>query len=184
LPVDLDEGNSDRAGRDKLKTLATICAAIGGLTALGVAVFALFVMSSGEPEGFVFAVFIAIVFGIPAAGFTIVMLSLSGVFLVAGSGLERTSVPTSVAVPDPSEQVPANKKWLFWLSYGLFGGAVLWSVPYGFLTFVHFVTGDLVQASGTAKTWLSVAVPLCVGGFLGTFIARNAAKESSTRDMT
>jgi hypothetical protein len=167
-----------------MKTLATICAAIGGLTALGVALIALFVMSSGEPEAFVFAVFIAIVFGIPAAGFTVAMLGLSGVFLAAGNAADRTSVPSSAAGRNPFERVPANKKWLLWLSYGLFGGAVLWSVPYGFLTFVHYVTGDLLQASCAAKMWLSVAGPLCVGGFLARGKARNAANESSTRDMT
>ncbi|MEL6618319.1 MAG: hypothetical protein AAFP16_05540 [Pseudomonadota bacterium] len=121
---------------------------------------------SGGSEGFVFAIFISIVLGIPAAGFATLMFGLSATFGAAALATGHSSAMVSNAPNSPVSQ----NRWLVWLSYCCFGAAILWSVPYGFITFVQMVTGDPVQAVRSALTWLGVAVPLIACGFIGRFV--------------
>ena len=153
-----------------MKIMSLICGAVGIITVLGVGLFALYALFSGGSEGFVFAVFILTVFGIPAAGFAILMFGLSASFGAAALVAGRPSATASNA---PNLPVSQNR-WLVWLSYFCFGAAILWSVPYGFITFVAILTDDPVLANESALMWLGLAVPLIVCGFICRFVARRS----------
>ncbi len=154
-----------------MKVLSLICGAVGIITVLGVGLFALVMLFSG-PEGYVGALLISFVFGIPAAGFATLMFGLSATFAAAALATGHSSAMISNVPNSPVSQ----SRWLVWLSYCCFGAAVLWSVPYGFITFVEMVTGHPVQAARKALTWLGVAVPLIACGFIGRFVSRRTQR--------
>ncbi len=154
-----------------LKILALLCSTIGALAVVGVAAFALYALLQGGSEATVFALFIALVFGLPAVGFAFLMFTLAGVFGAAGvvSNQVSQSTPEDESYnPNPlgRQLAPKYGKTLLITSYCLFGFAVLWSVPYGFLTFVEMVTSFAGQATDEAIKWLGIAAPAVALGFV------------------
>ena len=147
-----------------MKVLAMILGAIGALTAFGVVVYALIAWFGGTPESRVFGLSISAVIGIPAAGFSFLMFVLSGVFLATGP-----------VIDDPAQDsIAPNDGKPNWMAIALFGGAVLWSAPYGFMTIVHTATGNPSQAADTGIIWVSVALPLICLGFMARHFSRRA----------
>ncbi len=145
-------------------------------------------MTSGDAsaEDKAGALLISLVIGIPVAGFCIVLLLGAGLSSAAGkrNAALDTDLPetqprpaaTQNAPPAPDRPAPPPSSGLNFLGFLSLAGAVLWTIPNGFLSFVTLVTGDEKALSYFLFWFLPAAAMFALGKAL-----RSAARSRPHR---
>lgn len=139
---------------------------------LGFAIFSM-LGADATPDDKAGALLLTLVVGIPAAGFCIVLLLGAG--LLAATSRRNASRPEAPQDTSPhpaaSHDTPAASarpasrpgKGLNFLGFLCLAGAVLWTVPNGFLFFVTLVTGDEKMPSYFLFWFLPAAAMFATG---------------------
>ena len=150
--------------------IARFLAIVGVLTVLVVFAFGWSFFGTDGPmaaESNGMGAFILVVFGIPAVAFCALLLFGAAVSSVIGTARRRPErAPADIYDPDPQPRPPSEMATRqpavmpTLVSILLFIGAVLWSIPFGFLTFVGVITSDLETTLSMGGRWLLVALPL------------------------
>ena len=150
--------------------VAKFLAAVGVLTVALIFSFGWSLFGTEGPraaESNAMGLFVLLVLGVPAVAFgALLFFGAAAVFAVTSPKRPPAASATAMDAPtprprDPPEVLPKTRSVLLTLLSALcFVGAVLWSVPFGFLTFVGLVTSDLNTFIGMGGRWLLVAMPL------------------------